>query len=136
MSYAVGAPPRCPACDAAFTGLSEPAVGEVGAVSCPSCDAEYPVDRAPRHLQSRNIKQVFLASPPRDDPAADRNETRPVLLGCLGCGARLTITADMPRVVRCGYCESDSFVPPDVWIRLHPVRVRRAFWLRSPPPVR
>ncbi|MEM9691803.1 MAG: hypothetical protein AAGA56_04620 [Myxococcota bacterium] len=126
-------PPPCSYCGAEMSVSEEDvATGTNGEVVCPSCGGSHPTWPAPGFLKKAGVQQVFLAPPPqaRRKPEADTPPPAPVCFGCLNCGANLKIGVDDKRIVTCAYCQSDNYLPHEVWNRLHPVRRRRAFWLR------
>jgi DNA-directed RNA polymerase subunit RPC12/RpoP len=47
---------------------------------------------------------------------------------CLQCGASLKVDGS-DRVVTCKYCNSDSFLPEDLWRRLHPIVKPKVFFV-------
>lgn len=136
--YAVnkGHPPLCTFCDAVLEQAEEVPTGSTGNVSCPSCAGANPTWPAPGFIASKKLRgglraeQVFVAPVEDAQHVEHVPDAKPVIFGCLNCGANLKITAESKRVVTCDYCDTDSFLPASVWHRLHPVRKRRAFWLR------
>lgn len=52
----------------------------------------------------------------------------PVSFACPDCGANLKITIDAPRVLACGFCKADLFLPDPLWRALHPVK-KRSPWV-------
>ncbi len=134
-----GHPPLCSHCDEVLDEVENVADGTNGNFFCPACGAAHPTWSAPGYLSSKKLpggkraKQVFMA--PTEDsqgnaaPAAGE-PPKPILFGCLNCGANLRIAIETPRILTCEFCEADSFLPPAVWNRLHPIRKRRAFWIR------
>lgn len=126
-------PPLCSSCDEVLGEVeTEVPDGTDGTFHCPACGASLPTWPAPGYLAQAKVAQVFLA-PPEDsqstaEPAAA--SLKPILFECPNCGAKLTITGDSRRVSTCEYCDADMFLPAALWNQLHPVRRRRAFWLR------
>lgn len=51
---------------------------------------------------------------------------KPVIFKCPSCLAALEIAGEK-RIVRCKYCESDVYLPDDLWLHLHPAS-KRARW--------
>ena len=54
---------------------------------------------------------------------------KPVLFNCPRCGGGLDISAEMPRILTCRYCESDLYLPDPLWHALHPIKKRAPFWI-------
>lgn len=50
-------------------------------------------------------------------------------MGCPKCSASLDITADSQRTVACKYCETDIYLPDDLWLRLHPVKKAERWYI-------
>ncbi len=126
-------PPICTQCGELLDEVSRVPDGSSEDFYCPSCGTGHPTWPAPSYIPSHlRAKQVFLA--PRENseaPAsAEANPARPILFGCMGCGAHLNVAVETPRVLTCEYCDADCYLPHEVWNRLHPVRKRRAFWIR------
>ncbi len=129
-SFASGLAPTC-TCSAAMDVDAIPD-GADGLFACGACGAQHDTFSAPPHLQSLQVRQVFLAV--REDQqlvTPDAPDARPIMFSCTSCGAALRITTETARIVRCEYCDVDLFLPAALWNQLHPVRRRRAFWLRS-----
>lgn len=134
-----GHPPLCSHCDEVLDEAEHVADGTLGNFFCPACGTPHPTWPAPGYLAQKKlrggarVKQVFMA-PAEDAQGRAIDDTpatvNPVLFGCLNCGANLRVTGETRRVLTCEYCQADSFLPAEVWNRLHPVRKRRAFWLR------
>lgn len=133
-----GSPPICSTCDQVIEGAEQIADGTEGTLFCPGCGTEHATWPAPGYLSQKRLpggkraKQVFLAPPEEQQgtPSPTPADVKPILFGCLNCGANLRITGDTPRVLTCEFCQTDCFLPPEIWNRLHPVRKRRAFWIR------
>ncbi len=123
-------PPICAGCDQAIEGLDTIETGTDTTFHCSRCGAPHDTFPAPKHLRN-GAAQIFLAvretAQGAEPPAAT---TKPVLFNCTNCGGNLKITAETTRIVGCQYCEVDLFLPQALWNALHPVRKRRAFWIR------
>lgn len=133
-----GHPPLCGRCDEVLDEAEHVAGGTDADFFCPACGAAHPTWPAPGYLSQKKLpggvraQQVFMA--PSEEaqgrPPAPARDAKPVNFGCPNCGANLAITGDSLRVLTCEFCEADSYLPPAIWNRLHPVRKRRAFWIR------
>ena len=60
----------------------------------------------------------------------EKENAQPVLMACPGCGGGLTISADMERTCACRFCNAQVFIPDELWKRLHPVKVKRGWYVR------
>jgi predicted RNA-binding Zn-ribbon protein involved in translation (DUF1610 family) len=133
-----GHPPLCERCDRVLDEAEHIADGTDGNFFCPACGSPHATWPAPGYLSQKKLSggvratQVFMAPPEaaQGQPSPASADARPVIFGCPNCGANLRITGDSPRVLTCAHCDADAYLPPEVWNRLHPVRKRRAFWLR------
>jgi hypothetical protein len=115
--------PTCNAC-ATPTDLAQLPLGSTGQAPCRGCGAMMATYPAPAWLRSlgQHALQVFfplVVETPRS--------LRPITLGCPECGAKLKVGHGDRRIVTCGYCDTDIFLPEEVWRTFHPVR-KRASW--------
>jgi hypothetical protein len=132
IHYAVnqGQPPICSGCDAVLD-VDAIANGTDGTFHCTACGAIHDTFPAPKHLRGGAV-QIFLAVRDTDQLAERAAKTaKPVMFDCTNCGGNLKITTETTRFTTCQYCEVDLFLPQALWNALHPVRKRRAFWLRT-----
>lgn len=132
LAMSTGHPPVCSECqevlDEVDTDVDD---GRAGNFHCHACGAAHPTWPAPGHLAKAGVLQVFMAPPMgARQPAAASAEVKPVLFSCSNCGGKLEITEESRRITTCSYCDVDLYLPPEIWHRMHPVRRRRAFWLR------
>jgi len=47
--------------------------------------------------------------------------SQPVVMSCPNCSGSLKITGETERTTQCEYCQTDIYLPDDLWHRLHPV---------------
>jgi predicted RNA-binding Zn-ribbon protein involved in translation (DUF1610 family) len=57
---------------------------------------------------------------------------KPVVFKCPSCMASLQIAGEQ-RIVRCQYCESDVYLPDDLWLHFNPASKRALWWLLFQP---
>ena len=88
----------------------------------------HDADLSPTSLacgERSDVTQIFGA-PPEGPPgfasAAPHAQTGVsfVSFSCPDCGANLKVTPDSPRVLRCSYCQADSFLPRRALARAPP----------------
>jgi len=116
--------PACPGCGEAMAGKvpwSEPE----GRRPCPECDAVLQWTTPPKWLSQAHpeVMQVICKSGP--DPSGhdqDADTLGSAHMACPACGAPERITAASPRIVRCGHCSSDLYIPDPLWQTFHQVQ--------------
>jgi hypothetical protein len=126
--------PMCIACGVLLDLTSAPP-GTDGEVPC-ACGRATPTFPPPSWLAQIEpaVMQIFGAprgGPPGAAPAELHAQTGLSLVSfaCPDCGANLKVTPDAPRVLRCSYCQCDSFLPDALWRALHPVKKRTPFYV-------
>ncbi len=126
--------PLCIHCGA-LLDLSTAPPGTDGEVPC-ACGGTTPTFPPPPWLAQGDpsVMQIFGAprqAPPGVAPAESHTQTGLSLVSfaCPDCGANLKVTTDSPRVLRCSYCQSDSFLPDALWRALHPAKKRTPFYV-------
>ncbi len=125
-----GQPPICSGCDVVLEGVEQVATGTDGKIHCPACGTSHETFPAPK--QARGGAQVFLGVRQSEQLAqVVTMSAKPVLFSCTNCGGNLKITTETTRIVTCQDCEVDLCLPQALWNALHPVRKRRAFWIRT-----
>lgn len=123
--------PACVACGA-LLDLTHAPPGTNGEVPC-ACGRTTPTFPPPAWLakDDPSIMQIFGA--PRGDPSGAppivEGALRPISFACPDCGANLKVTPESARVLRCAYCQADSFLPDPLWRALHPVKKRTPFFV-------
>jgi hypothetical protein len=130
--------PRCEKCSAPFPAERlEPGTSrDFWCVSCGDPASAYP---APEWLRGvvPNATEIY-STEPGAGPAAARgvvaeareDAPKPVVMTCPQCGGALKITAETERTTTCHFCRTDVYLPDDLWRRLHPAKVVRAFYVR------
>jgi len=129
-----GHPPICGQCGEVLDEVSAVANGTEGVFHCPACGTAHPTWPAPKYM-GKLAKQVFMA-PKAQEPTgatahAPAKEVKPVIFTCPACGANLSIGHEAKRLLSCQYCNADVFLPQELWLALHPIRKRQAFWVRT-----
>lgn len=121
-----------PACNSCGTPLhtDDIVTGEKTMPPCPSCHAPLSTFPIPKWLKwSKNAEQIFCAE--EDGAAATlEKEMKPVAISCIKCGAPLEITVATPRNATCTYCHTMQYLPDPLWLSLHPVKIKQAWYVR------
>lgn len=60
--------------------------------------------------------------------ASPEASAKPVIFKCPSCLANLEIAGEK-RIVRCKFCESDVYLPDDLWLHFNPAHKRGRWWL-------
>jgi len=124
--------PRCPACgETLYLGQLDPLQDDQ--VICTSCGHRSATFTTPDWLRAElpRARQVFCAKREgeSDDATPDPAALRPILMSCLHCGGKLEITSETERIVACEFCDTDHYVPDDVWRRMHPIKKRTPWYV-------
>jgi hypothetical protein len=124
--------PQCVHCGA-LLDLAMAPPGTDGEIPCP-CGKTTPTCPPPPWLAQGDPSVMQIFGAPRGAPAGAPPVHPPtgltlVSFACPDCGANLKVTPDSARVLRCTYCQSDSFLPDPLWRALHPVKKRAPFFV-------
>lgn len=117
--------PSCHVCSAT-ADLSRVPPGTTADIPCLQCGALLGTYPPPAWMlaMNRSIVQIFV---PR--PRATASNARPIALACPECGAKLRVSPEDRRLVPCKFCETDVFLPEEVWRAFHPVQRRTAWFV-------
>lgn len=118
--------PRCSSCK---KPLIIPEAMSNSTVRCSECNTEYHLYAIPDWLQKLVPSARFCCAqqpPPIENDSTrieiDEYSTKPVVMSCPQCAGALSVSARSERIMECGYCNSEVYIPDAVWKRLHPVR--------------
>lgn len=126
--------PRCQKCK---TPLPEPMFGQfvsAGKAVCSKCSNEISVRTLPDILKGDFGEILYLIGEDKDmltqggGTMATPEAVKPVIFMCPSCGGNLKIDGSK-RVVTCTYCNSDIYLPDELWLRLHPVKVVERWYM-------
>ena len=121
--------PHCPACHKSIPSF-EIEVGTDEDLTCAKCGQKVSTFPAPEWLREvmPSARQIYGAervggsAPPGAVEVETPEASRPVVMQCPQCGGALKVTIESERLVPCGYCVVDVYLPDDLWRRLHPVK--------------
>jgi hypothetical protein len=121
--------PVCTSCGA-LLDLSLAPPGTDGEVPC-ECGKTTSTFPPPPWLAEADPTVLQIFGAPRERPSmappVPEGGQSAVSFACPDCGANLKVTPDAPRILRCHYCQSDSYLPDALWRALHPVKKRTPF---------
>ena len=126
--------PRCPKCK---TGLDDSKFAEyaaAGNAKCAKCQNEVSVREAPDNIKKLFPGISYLAGEDSDmfssgnHTAIATQASKPIIFTCPSCAGALEIDGK-ERTVTCKFCNSEIYLPDDLWLRLHPVKTVSRWYL-------
>jgi hypothetical protein len=124
--------PRCPSCRE-FLDISAVQPRMDQPLFCGHCGSRTTTSAPPAWLAAKrpDVLQVFCAKREGEDDAEQPapEALKPVMMACLHCGAALPINPESPRITQCQYCQTDHYVPDDIWRRMHPLKKRMPWYV-------
>lgn len=119
--------PYCDQCKTDFEPSWEDSV--CSAYKCASCGLEYPVSTPPGWLEKGvpGIKYLVNALLDAEKPL-ELASSSPVVLSCPSCSAALEADGTT-RFVDCNYCNSQVYLPDDVWMKFHKAKRKRRWFV-------
>ena len=98
--------------------------------TCKKCGREIPVMPAPKWLRKgckpvKLIVNAELQGKADDDKAA---ASEPIFFNCLKCGGALEVDGT-ERLVPCGFCGVKVYLPDDLWLRMHPAKIKERWFV-------
>jgi DNA-directed RNA polymerase subunit RPC12/RpoP len=131
-----GVPPLCRKCftllgmDALGAAWHDTQQGRRATLHCTECGQEHAARMPPDWALEIFDGITFLVGEVTGDPAPEG--PKPVIFKCPSCLAALEIAGEK-RIVRCRYCESDVYLPDDLWLHLNPAAKRAHWWMLFDP---
>jgi hypothetical protein len=126
--------PRCPKCK---TGLDDSKFVEyaaAGNTKCTKCQNEISVREAPENIKKLFPGISYLAGEDSDMFSSDKpasvteQSSKPVIFTCPSCAGALEIDGK-ERMITCKFCNSEVYLPDDLWFRLHPAKTVNRWYL-------
>lgn len=133
-----GVPPLCRKCYALIDWSSiveawdRAAKSGPTSIHCTSCGEAHRA-RVPPPWAVEVFPGVALlvgetATEARGSPGGDEDGPRPVVFKCPSCMAALKIDG-VRRIVHCTFCDSDVYLPDDLWLHFNPATKRGRWWM-------
>jgi hypothetical protein len=117
--------PRCGKCKTGIdTGKLE-GYSKNGTVNCKNCSEKVFVRKPPEFVSAMFSNVKFLVGEnsnllsANEKPDSLPKSAKPVLFTCPSCAGNLEIDGS-DRMVTCKFCDSQIYLPDDLWFRLHP----------------
>jgi DNA-directed RNA polymerase subunit RPC12/RpoP len=117
--------PRCQVCKDELTDDTKWNLADVkqavGIIRCKKCNNASLIRKPDEFVSSLFSFPVhaIIGEDPEQKPD-EEYKGKLMMFACLQCGAGLKVDGSS-RVVACTYCNTDNFLPEDLWRRLHPV---------------
>jgi len=131
-----GLPPLCRKChtlidmDALTRAWREAAGDQRAEIACADCGEPHAARKPPEWATEILPDAVFVFGEVTGEPGSEA--PKPVIFKCPSCLAALEIAGEK-RIVRCKYCESDVYLPDDLWLHFNPASKRARWWLLFQP---
>lgn len=129
-------PPLCRKCfsligmDALNTAWQAAQAGGRTNIFCTQCGEAHSARKPPDWALQIFPDAVFLIGEVTGE--AGPEASKPVIFKCPSCLAALEIAGEK-RIVRCRYCESDVYLPDDLWLHFNPSSKRARWWMLFTP---
>jgi predicted RNA-binding Zn-ribbon protein involved in translation (DUF1610 family)/uncharacterized protein YbaR (Trm112 family) len=100
--------------------------------ACQACGASISLVSPPAWLKAMapSLVQLYAAEREVEAAAGPLEGAAPIVFPCPQCGGALKVTGETSRVMRCVYCGVDAFLPDPLWLRLHPRKQIKPWFLR------
>ena len=105
-----------------------------GIYECKKCRNEISVRSAPKFLSEKFPSAKWVIGEDDNMFASKKKEyklpasAKPVLFTCPSCAGNLEIDGS-DRMVTCEFCDSQIYLPDDLWFRLHPPKIIENWYL-------
>lgn len=124
-------PPRCHKCKTHFKvkeDLTAPYDHK-----CEKCGTIINVAPAPAWLKEfyppvRLVANALLVEPKEGEGEGAAASSKPIAFTCPQCGGALLVDGKN-RMLPCKFCGVDVYLPDDLWLRLHPAKVKRRWYV-------
>ncbi len=126
--------PRCGKCKTNISTERFAEYAKSGRAVCEKCANEISVRTLPEKLKNDSGNISFLIGEDSDMFTTNRESLRtpdavkPILFTCPSCAGNLKVDGT-DRIVTCNFCNSQIYLPDDLWFRLHPAKVVQRWYL-------
>jgi hypothetical protein len=126
--------PRCAKCKTSLDESKYEDYTKAGSAECTKCKNPVSVRHLPEAAQQIFGEVKYVIGEDADLFSSGKTSmktpqaAKPILFTCPSCAGNLKIDGTS-RVVTCNYCNSEIYLPDDLWLRLHPVKVVDRWYL-------
>lgn len=120
-----------PFCEVCKTAYPRPgSLSEAGELVCPKCGQRTRYEPAPGWIRGINsrVRAVVGGVIQEKQVAGEGVVAGPVVFLCPRCNGSLAIDGK-DRLVTCSFCKSQIYLPDDLWLRLHPAKVKERWYV-------
>lgn len=98
-------------------------------IQCKRCNEQISIRKADDLIYSIVDHPVIALIGEDSDKKIEKNYTgKAMMFACMSCGAGLKADGNN-RVVECQYCNTDNFLPEELWRRMHPIPKPEIFYM-------
>jgi pyruvate/2-oxoglutarate dehydrogenase complex dihydrolipoamide acyltransferase (E2) component len=127
----VGIPPLCRKCYTLIDWTSVanawgPAQQGPTEVKCVGCGEPHQARIPPAWAPGIFPNVIFVLG---ETASASQQAPKPVVFKCPSCMAALEIDQAAKRISHCKFCDSDIYLPDDLWLHFNPASKRGRWWI-------
>lgn len=126
--------PRCPKCKTGLDDSKFTDYAKAGNAKCTKCGNEISVREAPDDIKKLFPGISYLAGEDSNMFSSGNQSTitaqssKPIIFTCPSCAGALEIDGK-ERTVTCKFCNSEIYLPDDLWLRLHPAKTVNRWYM-------
>jgi DNA-directed RNA polymerase subunit RPC12/RpoP len=126
--------PRCQKCKTYLEPEQLNDYAKAGYAKCSKCSNHVSVRLLPDELKDIFGGVKYIAGEDADmfntnkEGVSTPNAGKPILFTCPSCAGNLEVDGT-DRMITCKFCNSQIYLPDDLWLRLHPVKTVERWYL-------
>ncbi len=126
--------PCCLSCKTEFPSVQDQQGEDRWELTCEKCGRRMPVKHPPAWLKKILPRIILILNAEESESCGGWGEPagKPVVFSCPNCGANLELDGTK-RIAECRYCGTGVYLPDDLWLRLHPARTVRSWFVGISP---
>jgi len=97
---------------------------------CPDCASKIGIYESPDWLKKvvPKVKLLVNCDLTSGEEKEEHKSNKLIVFTCPKCGGALDIDGS-ERLINCEYCSADIYLPDDLWLRLHPVKIKKRWFI-------